>query len=552
MAHRLSRKFIRDADRLAGWRARGPGTDRSALEAIQISFQGRIILPGDPDYDTERKLFNPWFQDYPSVIFMCVCETDVRFALAFADLSPSRSFTVRSGGHSTAGYSASDGVLIDVSALDNIAIAPGGASVTVGCGCAFETLIPALDQAGLHVPVGECGDVRVGGFVQGGGYGFTSGAFGMNCDNAIGFRVMLADGSIVAATPSVNADLWWALRGGTGGNFGIVLDVTYRLRPLTRLYGWAIAFPLDSAADRANATAALLALQAGYMRTAPAGLTTQVSICYQPSDPHGGGGPLTPWLLFRGTYAGANLSRGPTLIAPLRSLAGAVTQFSGTASFGVLNDKLLNDPYSMPPIPPSVGMPCEDKQARYVARDLTAREWRAILDLFVARAPSAGNLWSYMYLEVYGGAINAYPPADSAFVHRDAAFSACLDVFWRPGDDPAPARAFLGEWVKLMETLWNGHIYQNYPNPNVPDYRWNYWGDAFHGLLRVKDKYDPTQLFAFAQMVSPYTPGETPAGRAATLPPGLADALAAPIAVARPGFAAGGPDGARGFVADPP
>jgi hypothetical protein len=550
MAHRLSRKFVRNAAQVERWRSSGPdgvhktGLSSEAFAGTLDRFVGEVILPGDDDYDKRRKLFNPLFQSRPSAILMCETEIDAQIAVLFAAQSgtfmpgPGGSFpaaiTVRSGGHSTAGYSAGSGTLIDVSALNSITIAEDQSTVTVGCGCNFGKLIQILDAYGLHVPTGECDDVCVGGFVQGGGYGFTSGAFGMNCDNALSFRVLLSDGSIVVANESTNRDLWWALRGGTGGNFGIVLSVTYKLYPLGQIYGWALAWPLATSDNRTDAVGALMLLQANYMLTAPQYLTSQVSICYQPDDPHGSGGPLTPWLLIRGTYAAPDPSTGQSVIAPLADLPGAVTQYSGFDSYGNLNDALLNFPYSIPPIPNAEGIPNEDKQARYVARALTQDEWRSILDLFVEQAPSAGNLWAYMYLEVYGGAINAYPVADSAFIHRDVAFDACLDVFWAIGSDPSGAEAFLANWTQLLETMWNGHIYQNYPNQNVPDYRWNYWGSALQGLIAVKAKYDGKNLFTFAQMVAPYSPGEDRPEQGTPPPPPIAEALAKPIVIARP------------------
>ena len=114
-----------------------------------------------------------------------------------------------------------------------------------------------------------------------------------------------------------------------------------------------------------------------------------------------------------------------------------------------------------------------------------------------------------MCLEIYGGAINGYPRSQSAFIHRDVAFSAFLDVFWLNASEQGPAEQFLSDWCALMEPMWNGHIYQNYPSLAVPDYRANYWGGAFPTLLKVKNKYDPSNFFTFAQAITP-PQGEIP------------------------------------------
>src|SRR5205085_7861030 len=94
-------------------------------------------------------------------------------------------------------------------------------------------------------------------------------------------RVMLADGTIVTAGPAMNEDLWWAVRGGTGGNFGVVLTEIVQLRRLGPVYGRAVRWPLSTNQDRGNAMGALSLLQRQDMLTAPDELNPQVMICYQ-------------------------------------------------------------------------------------------------------------------------------------------------------------------------------------------------------------------------------------------------------------------------------
>ena len=472
---------------------------REQVKATQQALKGYIVLPGDPAYNDDRKLFNPVFDAYPSMIVYCVVESDVAIALELAQQS-SLPFTVRSGGHCTAGFSAGSGVLIDVSQLNDVYIDADQLIASVGCGCPFSKFSAALQLQGMHVPIGECEDVCVGGFVQGGGYGFTSVTFGMNCDNVIDMRVMLANGAIVTASSTQNRDLWWAMRGGTGGNFGILLSVRYRLRPLSDVFGWAIIWALETEQDMVNATGALMELQANYMlRNSSRQMNVQVSLCYQPGEQ--GGLPLTdmkPYLMVRGLYVGNNID-GLNAIAPLQKLPGAVTQWTWRDSFNALNYQLLNTPYSLPCFPDGTTMPFEDKTSRYVARDLAPSEWRAMLDYY-KKTP---NPYSYAYLEFYGGAINDYPYEDSAFIHRRAAFDLVLDVFWWNDTQKPPAEAFLEGWMALVEPMSNGHIYQNYPRLNQDDYGCRYWGDAQQALYEVKRKYDPTDAFRFAQCVQP-------------------------------------------------
>ncbi|HEY9064522.1 MAG TPA: FAD-binding protein [Burkholderiaceae bacterium] len=533
MLHQFTRKHRRDRALFEQWDRlddklfeRAP---RERLKEAQAGLQGHIVLPWSPDYDTDRKLFNPVFDTYPIVIIYCEVVNDVAIALQLAQdlILP---FTVRSGGHCTAGFSAGYGALIDVSGLDSVAIDTTHNIATVGTGCTFGTLDSTLNTYNLHVPGGECPDVCIGGYVQGGGYGFTSVTYGMNCDNVIDMSVMLADGSIVTASATTNSDLWWAMRGGTGGNFGVLLSVRYQLRPLSDAFGFALIWALQTETDFENATGALMLLQSNYMlANLPQALNLQVSLCYQPGT-QGGlpvTGPLYPYLMVRGLYVGSQ-SDGQAVIQPLCDLPGAILQWTEVASFNTLNTDLLNKPYGMPCLPPDSPMPCEDKASRYVTRPLAAADWRALLDFYV----TAPNTLTYFYMEFYGGAINAYPAfpePGNAFVHRTSAYNAVLDVFWFNDAEKPAAQSFLAGWINLMAPMWNGEIYQNYPQVDQPDYGPCYWGSAQSGLYAVKCKYDPTHAFRFAQEVAPLLPPGGGPGPVIIQPAWLQQALEQPI-----------------------
>lgn len=535
MPSSLTKKKARDRALCTHWDTRHEADfarfhlSREQVKAAQAALRGYIVLPGDPAYDKDKNQFNPVFNDYhPAVIVYCAIESDVALALQVARAA-GLPFTVRSSGHCSAGFSVGTGMVIDVSALNDLYIDAGNLILAVACACPFNKLTAALQAEGLHLPVGECEDVCVAGFVQGGGYGFTSVTFGMNCDNVIDMRVMLADGSIVTASPTVNYDLWWAMRGGTGGSFGVLLSVRYSLRPLDQVFGWALIWPLETEADMQNASGALMALQQDYMRTGPAQMNTQVSLCFQPGiAPDLPPTDMRPYLLVRGLYVGTGAD-GLAAIAPLQALPGCVTQWTLESSFTDLNYQLLNTPYSMPQFPADSGAPCEDKTSRYVSRDLAPAEWRALLDYY----KQTPNQYTYAYLEFYGGAINSYPLENSAFIHRDTVFDAVLDVFWFNEADKPAAVAFLEGWIALLEPMSNGHIYQNYPRLDQPDYAWRYWGEAQAGLYFVKQKYDPDDAFTFAQCVPAPLPPSAGPGPVIELPPALQAALDQPIAYGR-------------------
>ena len=113
--------------------------------------------------------------------------------------------------------------------------------------------------------------------------------------------------------------------------------------------------------------------------------------------------------------------------------------------------------------------------------------------------------------------------------HRDTVFDAVLDVYWYYADERSAAETFLNGWVSLMDQVWNGEVYQNYPSVNVQDYVTSYWGDAWAGLYGVKQKYDPGHAFRFTQEVKQPLLGPGGLDPWVSPPPKVAAALAQPI-----------------------
>jgi FAD/FMN-containing dehydrogenase len=175
----------------AGW-----GLDRARLSALMDGFKGQLVFPGQPGYEQDRQESNPAFQSFPLLIAYCEAFTDVQQILALAT-DVGLKVACRSGGHSTAGFSVNDGIVLDTSRMNDVSVDAAARIASVGPGTAFEKLNATLDSYRLHLPGGGCPDFCVGGYMQGGGYGFTSREFGMHCDSVLSVLVMLVDGSIV-------------------------------------------------------------------------------------------------------------------------------------------------------------------------------------------------------------------------------------------------------------------------------------------------------------------------------------------------------------------
>ena len=439
-----------------------------ALKGKLLSGRG-VVLPVDPGYDAARKTYNARFDAlHPWAVVYCNAEEDVATCLEVARVL-GLPFRVRSGGHSFGGYSSvDDGLVIDVSGLNNIRFDPDRFEMTVGSGAKMKQLGAALGDRRL-LPIG--GDpVGVAGYVQGGGFGATSRTLGMNSDNVLAVWVMLADTRVVYASKTVNHDLWWAMRGGTGGNFGVLLDVRYGVHAATEQHDWQFAWPLLEAADIDTAAKALAILQDVVLPKAGPGFNAAADIRRWPE--RNGGEPATLRLFMWGTYFGSK-SDLDVLIKPLDDIPGQ-RPFAQTQSA------------KMPVL----------RQSRFVSR-LGVPDWRTLVQDFADHA----NPHSTLTLNAWGGAIGSFPLDDSAFIHRSAEFNLYVTGFWQSLAEEQQMQGYLQRWRDFIAPFWTGGVFQNFADPDCPDYRKSYWGSAFPALLAVKAKYDPAQLFRFAQVI---------------------------------------------------
>lgn len=501
------------------------GGSREGLDRLLVDFRGDLVFPFDPDYPADCRLSDLRFQFRPALIAYCICDSDVRICLQLSQVTR-LPFRVRAGGHSGGGYSSLDGgIVIDVSKLNDVTVDPVAKTVTAGSGTLFSKLNATVETYKAHIPGAECVDVAVGGHMQGGGYGLTSRCFGMNSDHVVEMRVMLADGTIVKANKTTNSDLWWAMRGGTGNNFGVLLSATYELRHVEDVYGWRYYWRLTSDSDRQTAAEAMVKIQRMFVDAAPE-FSIQVAVLNRKVD-QAGTAELQLWVF--GVYIGTK-DQGKAAVAPIAALPGAVPDVDCEGSYSSVLAVLLKPwPYFPTLVPP----PCGRTASRYTAFDdfekyWTARTWKQQFDRLTVNPVEQ---WFYFWLEVYCGAINSYPLEKSAFIHRKVAFNVCFETFWGHEDEPHDpsgrrrrSQAFLDQWCIDMTPLWNGRVYQNYPGQPFDgmDYATAYWGDALPALMAVKRKYDPNRLFHFPEAV-PDRPAHV------SWPPQVVKALGQPI-----------------------
>lgn len=482
------------ADLKAARLASLPAATAPALEALERELRGFLVVPGMPSY-AEASAANPLYPATPAAVVFCATPGDVRATLRTVR-ERGYPMTARSGRHSTAGYSVCDGIVLDVSLMNHVTVDYGARTARVGAGANFGQINAVLDTYALHVPGGTCADVGIAGYSQGGGYGFTSRELGMNSDNVMSVTVMLPDGAIVTGSPAHNEALHWALRGGTGGNFGVLLELTLRLYDVYDVWGFCLQW------DAQHAPAALAEMQSSYMREgAPDELGYQVALStLDPTKPD-------RTLVMMGMFHGER-EAGMEAIASLRAIGPPTMSLDSVDTYANLNNSLLD----VLPGPGPVGT-FEAKRSGYVATPLGEDGWGKVVEYF----DTTPNPYNIIAIEPYGGAIARVPPLDTAFVHRAVDMDLFVDSFWQTGwkwNGEQEAWDWANGFRELVTPYLTGNVYQNYPERDLVDYRSAYWGDAFLTLLAIKQAADPNGVLAFAQDVSPYPdePGITRSG----------------------------------------
>ena len=215
-----------------------------AVALFRHSLHGELVTREDVNYDDVRQLYNGMIDKRPLLIAQCAHVADVVTAVQFGR-EHNLLVAVRGGGHNGAGLgSCDDGLVIDLSRLNQVEVFTSNRTVRVGAGCTSGKVDEATHRYGLAVPLGIVANTGVAGLTLGGGHGYLTRKYGLTIDNLLAANVVLADGRVVTASETENSDLFWALRGG-GGNFGIVTSFLFQAHPVSMVYGGPIFWETD-------------------------------------------------------------------------------------------------------------------------------------------------------------------------------------------------------------------------------------------------------------------------------------------------------------------
>ncbi|MFB9622546.1 FAD-binding oxidoreductase [Nonomuraea helvata] len=453
---------------------------------LRTQLAGTLVLPGDAGYNTARRLYNPAFDRIrPGGVAYCANAADVSACVTFARTS-GVPVTARSGGHSYAGWSTGTGLVIDVSRMSTVTydgprssgpsqgaakLDPhAGGRATIGAGAKLIDVYDKLARHGVSIPAGSCPTVGIGGLTLGGGIGVVSRKYGLTCDTLESVRVVTADGRVLTCDAARNAGLYWACRGGGGGNFGVAVSFTFRTFEARDVTVFFLHWPWSKAG-------AVVKAWQSWGPSAPDELWSSLHLARSASG-------LDAAVV--GTYVGgrAALDR---LLAPLVAKAGRPSSRSARTVPYLEGMKVMGGCAAMT-IDQCRRMPREAFSAKshMAYGKLPADGIRTLVN----RVERGGR--HAVLLDAMGGAIGRVGPAATAFPHRAALFSV---QYYEEGTD----RGWLRSLHSDMSKYFGDHAYVNYIDPELQTWRNAYYGPNAARLAEVKSTYDPDRLFRLPQ-----------------------------------------------------
>jgi FAD/FMN-containing dehydrogenase len=454
----------------------------AARRELGSAFSGQLIGPEDADYAEARKVYNAMIDRRPALIARCTSADDVAEIARFAR-NHQLDLAVRGGGHNGAGLGiVEDGVVIDLSLLNEVQVDPDARTVRVGGGCTWGEVDRATNAHGLATPSGIISTTGVGGLTLGGGLGHLTRKCGLAIDNLLEAEMVLASGERVRVSDDEHPDLYWAIRGG-GGNFGVVTSFQFRLHEVGTVIGGPTFWPVEVSTD-------VLSAYREFLPNAPRELN--------------------------GFFAFATVPPAPPFPEEihLRKVCGVVWCYLGGEEEAAEAMAPLLDATPEPLLHGVHEMPHPALQSAFDGLYPPGDQWYWRAD-FVKEIPDEAvqihakfgaempTIKSTMHLYPIDGAAHDVGSSDTAWSYRDARWATTY-----AGVDPDPAnvdsiRKWTIDYFEALHPYSAGGAYVNMMMDEGQERVRASYRDNYDRLARVKATYDPDNLFHVNQNIQP-------------------------------------------------
>jgi FAD/FMN-containing dehydrogenase len=455
--------------------------EEMTIDSFRNQIRGEVLQPGDEGYDEARTVWNAMIDKKPTVIARCTGTADVISAVNFArDLG--LLLSVKGGGHNVAGTAVcDDGLMIDLSLMNNVWVDPDEQIARVGGGATVGELDHETQAFGLATTGGIMSETGLGGLTLGGGFGYLARKYGLTHDNLRSIDVVTADGELVRASGSENPDLFWGMRGG-GGNFGIATSFEFDLHEVgPEVLAGRLLFPVETAP-------AFLRFYREFMADAP-----NEVMCFAtflrgspelglPEQFHGET-LLAPAVLYSG-----DIATGRGVLRPLREFGEPIA------------DSIEPTPYKE-----------HQQNIDELLREGHRNFWKSnfydelsdgFVDTVLEHVDPLPSPFTTVFLEWHEGAIAEAERDATAFPHRDKSFAFTIAPKWTDPERDDELIAWAREFHEALAPYAADGVYMNYVDQDEARVQ-DAYGDRYERLRGIKTEWDPENLFRMNQNIKP-------------------------------------------------
>lgn len=444
---------------------------KDKLKTLKLNY----MTINNDGYKEATESFNRAIKKNPLAVVFCENENDVAEAIKWVT-SNNIEFRIRSGRHHYEGYSiVDDGVVIDISKINNIHIDEENKTIKIGGGTRNRELYEALNRLNYPFPGGGCPTVGVAGFTLGGGWGYSSRMLGLGCDSLLELEIINYKGEKLIANSEVNSELFWACRGAGSGNFGVITALTFSI-PSKVEKVTLINFDCPNTEKEE-----IISLALSYQKVfRDLDKRANFKLAMYNSETKGYGAKIT------GLYYGKKEEAYEILKPFIKEVSNINLELKYTSIFEA--NELIQDSH-----------PDFEKYksgGRFILKDLTKDELLKIFEVIKDRAK--GAYYTAVTLYGLGGVISEVKKDETAFYYRDAKFILGFQTVWEDDLYEKDNIEWFRERIFILKDFSQG-AFINFPTEFLENYKKDYYGKNIQKLLKVKEIYDPNNTFKFEQ-----------------------------------------------------
>lgn len=458
------------------------GASPAAWRDLEQKMRGPVLFSGSDAYFTLYRPDNLRYANrFPAAIARCLDTADVATAITWARENHIPLIT-RSGGHSYAGYSTTNGLMIDMKLMDGVRYNDASGVVTVAGGVLNRHLYAALAQKGRTLTHGRCSSVGAAGFLLGGGIGFNMRQYGIASDSMTRTTMVKADGTVLDMSAAENPAEFWACRGGGGGNFGISTEFSVRTEAVPdRLTVFSMQW------NSPNAQTAAALMQA--LSNGPDRLGTRVSI--RAVNPKRAGAHKGVLIDLLGQLKGTKAEFLDIIKKVPRATVSDIRETTYWAGQKFLTELPAPTYYQ--------------ERSAFVDQAVPVKILQTGFKDFLHRWPGVSGTCDLRFFQT-GQAVNALKPGETAFAHRSSEWLMVIGLYWDEADNARPAvmsraHGWQNDFYRAVRPYSDGGAYQNFPDPSLADWRQAYYAGNYDRLVKVKHRLDPYKVFDFPQAI---------------------------------------------------